>query len=189
MILIFKFMNITEHKKDFVAVIEFLKNDLTGLRTGRASSAMVESVLVEAYGSKQPLKAVASIMVADAKTLALEPWDKSLLGAVDKGVRDSGLGVNPINDGKVIRITLPDLTSERRAELIKILHQKLEQARVSLRKVREEVREKITEQEKQKMMSEDEKFKLFEDLEKLVKEFNEEVKLIGENKEVEINKV
>ena len=98
-------------------------------------------------------------------------------------------GVNPINDGKVVRLILPDLTSERRAELIKVLHQKLEQARVSIRKVREEVREKITEQEKQKMMSEDEKFKLFEDLEKMVKEFNEEVKIVGENKEAEINKV
>jgi ribosome recycling factor len=182
-------MNIHEFKKDFVAVIDFLKQDIATLRTGRATSAMVENISVEAYGVKQPLKATASITVSDAKTLTLEPWDKSLLGAVEKGVRDSGLGINPVNDGKLIRLALPELTSERRQELIKILHQKLEQARVSLRKVREDVRELIGEEEKNKSIGEDEKFRLQEELEKMVKEFNEEVKKIGEGKEQEITTV
>jgi ribosome recycling factor len=182
-------MNIQDYKKDFVAVVDFLKQDITSLRTGRASTAMVDSIFVEAYGTKQPLKATASISVSDAKTITLEPWDKSLLGAIEKGVRDSGLGINPVNDGKLIRLSLPELTSERRQELIKILHQKLEQARVSVRKVREDVREIINAQEKQKSISEDDKFRLQEDLEKLVKEFNEEVKKIGDQKEQEIVKV
>lgn len=182
-------MNIQDYKKDFVAVVDFLKQDITSLRTGRASTAMVDSIFVEAYGTKQPLKATASISVSDAKTITLEPWDKSLLGAIEKGVRDSGLGINPVNDGKLIRLSLPELTSERRQELIKILHQKLEQARVSVRKVREDVREVINAQEKQKSISEDDKFRLQEDLEKLVKEFNEEVKKIGDQKEQEIVKV
>lgn len=182
-------MNISDYKKDFIAVIDFLKQDISSLRTGRASSAMVENVFVEAYGTKQSLKGVASITVSDAKTLVLEPWDKGLLGAVEKGVRDSGLGINPVNDGKIIRLSLPELTSERRAELVKILHQKLEQARVSIRKVREEIREKINEEEKNKSISEDEKFRFQEELEKLVKEYNDEIKKIGEQKEQEITLV
>lgn len=182
-------MNIQEYKKDFTAVLDFLKQDITSLRTGRASTAMVDAIFVEAYGTKQPLKATASISIADPKTITLEPWDKSLLGAIEKGVRDSGLGINPVNDGKLIRLSLPELTSERRQELIKILHQKLEHARVSIRKVREDVREIISTQEKQKSISEDDKFRLQEDVEKLVKDFNEEIKKIGEQKEQEITTV
>ncbi len=182
-------MTIHEHKQDFAAVIEFLKTDIAGLRTGRASAAMLETITVEAYGSRQPVKAVASIVISDPKTIVLEPWDKSLMGAVEKGVRDSGLGINPVNDGRVIRLPLPDLTSERRQELVKILHQKLEHARISVRKVREDVREKIQNEEKDKRISEDEKFRMQEELEKMVKEFNEEIKKIGEAKEKEITTV
>jgi ribosome recycling factor len=182
-------MNIYEHKSEFVAVIDFLKSDIAALRTGRASTAMVENIFVDAYGSSQPLKAVASISISDAKTVVLEPWDKSLLAAVEKGVRDSGLGINPVNDGKIIRLSLPELTSERRQELTKILHQKLEQARISIRKVREDLREKINQEEKNNTIAEDQKFRLQEDLEKMVKEFNDEVKKVGEEKEEEIMKV
>ncbi len=182
-------MNIQDHKKDFVAVIDFLKNDIAQLRTGRATAAMLDSVTVEAYGGQQSLKAVGTITVADAKSLTVEPWDKSLLQAIEKGVRDSGLGINPINDGRLIRLVLPELTSERRQELIKILHQKLEQARISTRKVREEIREAIGKEEKDKSITEDDKFRLQEELEKMVKEFNDEIKKIGEKKEAEITVV
>ncbi len=179
-------MQLNECKKEFSAVIDFLRQEISGLRTGRASVAMVDAIMVEAYGSRQPLKGCASITVSDHKTLLLEPWDKGLLSAVEKGIRDSGLGVNPVNDGKSIRLILPDLTADRRKELVKILGQKLEQARISLRKVREEVRERIAKEEKEKTMSEDDKFRLQEELEKMVKEFNELVKTIGEEKEKEI---
>ncbi len=179
-------MNIVDFKGEFAKVIEFLKGDITQLRTGRATTAMLDAITVEAYGGRQPLKAVGTIMVADPKTLTIEPWDKSLLGAVEKGVRDSGLGVNPVNDGRLIRLNLPELTSERRQELIKVLHQKLEQARISARKIREDVRALIAAEEKDKSISEDEKFRLQEDLEKLVKGYNEEIQKIGESKEKEI---
>lgn len=182
-------ININDFKSDFVKVVEFLKSDLTGLRTGRASTAMVENISVEAYGTRQPLKAVGTIMVADPKTLTVEPWDKGLLSAIEKGVRDSGLGVNPVNDGRLIRLSLPELTVERRAELIKVLHQKLEAARISVRKVREEVREMAGTEEKDGSISEDEKYRLHEDLEKMVKEFNDKIKEMGEKKEAEINTV
>lgn len=182
-------MNISEHKSEFNKAIDFLKQDIAGLRTGRASTIMVEDVHVEAYGSRQPLKAVASISVSDAKTLVVDPWDKSLLAAVEKGLRDSGLGINPVNDGRLIRLCLPELTVERRQELIKVLHQKLENARVSIRKIREEIRDLIGEAEENKEISEDEKYRLQEDLDKMVKDFNEEIKQIGDKKEEEINAI
>lgn len=183
-------MNIVQtNKAQFDAAIEFLRHDISGLRTGRASSALVEDVQIEAYGTRQALKAVASISVADAKTLNIEPWDKSLLLAVETGLRASSLGINPVNDGKLIRLPLPDLTSERRAELIKVLHQKLESAKISLRKVREDVRDQIEAAEKNKQISEDEKFKLQDDLEKMVKDYNEKVKAVGEEKETEITSI
>lgn len=182
-------MNINDFKADFVKAVDFLKNDLTSLRTGRASTAMVESISVEAYGTKQPLKAVGTIMVADPKTLTVEPWDKGLLGAIEKGIRDSSLGINPVNDGRLIRLSLPELTVERRAELVKVLHQKLEAARISVRKVREEVREMVGAEEKDGAISEDEKYRSQEDLEKMVKEFNDKIKELGEKKEAEINTI
>lgn len=182
-------MNLNDFKSDFSGVIEFLKQDIATLRTGRASVAMVETITVEAYGTRQPLKAVASITVSDPKTLMLESWDKSLLAAVEKGVREASLNINPVNDGRVIRLTLPELTAERRVELVKILHQKLEAARVSLRKVREEVRALITQEEKDKAIGEDEKFRLQEELDKLVKGYNDEIQKIGEGKEKEITTV
>ncbi len=182
-------MNLADFKADFKAVIDFLKTDIAGLRTGRASTAMVENIMVEAYGTRQSLRATASIIVSDAKTLTIDPWDKSLLGAVEKGIRDSSLGINPMNDGRIIRLALPELTSERRQELVKVLHQKLEQAKISVRKVREEVRELIAAEEKDKTITEDDKFSLQDELEKMVKEFNEEIKAIGDDKEAEIMKV
>jgi ribosome recycling factor len=182
-------MNINEHKEEFNKVLEFMKQDIAGLRTGRASTIMVEDIFVEAYGSRQPLKAVASISVSDAKTLVIEPWDKSLLAAVEKGLRDSGLGLNPVNDGRLIRLCLPELTVERRAELIKVLHTKLENARISVRQVREEARNKITEAEEAGSIAEDEKYRMQDDLDKMVKDYNEQIKQIGEKKEAEINTV
>lgn len=182
-------MNINDFKGDFKQAIEFLKSDISQLRTGRATTAMVDSITVEAYGTHQSLKAVGTIMVADPKTITVEPWDKSMLGAIEKGIRDSGLGINPVNDGKLIRLILPELTSERRTELTKILHQKLEAARISIRKIREDIRSLIAEEEKGKSITEDDKFRLQEELEKIVKEYNEEIKKIGEAKEKEINAV
>lgn len=182
-------MQLTDFKKDFSQALEHLKGEISQLRTGRASTAMVEGIMVEAYGGRQPVKAVGTIMVADSKTLTIEPWDKTLLQAVEKGIRDSGIGINPMNDGKLIRLSLPDLTSERRQELVKVLHQKLEQGRISIRKVREEAREMIAMEEKDKSISEDDKFRLQEELEKMVKGYNEEIEKIGSQKETEITTV
>ena len=177
------------YKEGFTQALDHVKHDIASLRTGRATPALVEDVAVEAYGGTQPLKTVASIAVSDAKTLAVEPWDKSLMGAVESGIRKSELGLNPVNDGKVIRIPLPTLTTERRAELVKVLHQKLEAGKISIRKLREDVKGMIDDAEKVKEIAEDEKFRQYEDLEKLMKEMNEKIKVMGEEKEKEINTI
>lgn len=170
-------------------VIEHLKHEIATLRTGRATPALVEDIHVDSYGSMQPLKAVASISVADAKTINVEPWDKSLLQAVETAIAQSDLGINPVNDGKLLRLPLPDLTSERRQELIKVLHRKLEESRIAIRKVREDMRDDIDAQYKAKSISEDEKFTYQDAVEKKIKEYNEEIKQIGADKEKEIQTV
>lgn len=182
-------MDLTNYKNEFNQVVEFLKKDITSLRTGRANTVIVEDLPVFAYGIKQPMKAVGSINVPDAKTVSIEPWDKSLLAEIEKAIRESSLGINPVNNGGKIILAMPELTAERRQELIKVLHQKLEQARISIRKVREEARDKIISAASDKSISEDEKYRLQEDLDKLVKEYNETVKEIGDKKEKEINLV
>src|SRR3989344_7697839 len=140
-------MQITDFKSDFDSAISFFKDDISGLRTGRASAAIVEDIMVEAYGTHQTLKSLASINIPDAKTVNIDPWDKGVLAAIEKAVRDCGLGLSPVNTGSQVRIFLPELTSERRNELIKILHQKEETARIAIRKVREEIKEMIKEAE------------------------------------------
>jgi ribosome recycling factor len=183
-------MNIVyEHRDAFEKCIEHLKHEVSGLRTGRATTALVEDIMVEAYGVKQPLKAVASISVPDAKTLAIEPWDKSILAAVESGIRNSQLGINPVNDGKLLRLPLPELTTERRQELIKVLHQKLEAARIAIRGVREDAKKMIELAEKDGDIPEDDKYKQVAQLEEVVKEYNEKIKNVGTEKEQEINKV
>ncbi|HAT03782.1 MAG TPA: ribosome recycling factor [Candidatus Magasanikbacteria bacterium] len=180
---------IEQNKEHFDKAIEYLKHEISSLRTGRATPALVEDIVVEAYGSRQPLKAVASISVADAKTINVDPWDKSVTQAVETAIRNSQLGISPVNDGKLIRLPLPELTHERRQELVKVLHQKLEAARVSIRKLREDVRKEIDNKEKAKEIGEDDKYGLQDELEKMVKEYNEKIKLVGEEKEKEITTV
>lgn len=180
---------IEQHKELFQKAIEHLRHDISTLRTGRATPALVEDVLVTAYGTKQPLKSVASISVLDAKTIAIEPWDKSVVKDIESAINNSQLGINPVNDGKVIRLPLPELTSERRQELIKVLHQKLEGARIAIRKIREDVRKALDKAEDDGGITEDEKFKLQDGLEEMVKEYNEQIKALGAEKETDIQKV
>lgn len=182
-------LDLDRFNADFEGAIEFLRHDISGLRTGRATPALVEDIVIEAYGTKQPLKAVASISVADAKTLNVDPWDKSLIPEVEKAIRQAPTGLSPVNDGKLIRLILPDLSTDRRQELVKLLHQKLEHSRISIRKIREDVRDAVEKAFKDKEISEDEKYKFLDDLEKVVKSQNELIKKIGEEKETEILKV
>ncbi|MEK9151947.1 MAG: ribosome recycling factor [Patescibacteria group bacterium] len=167
-------------------VIDFLKEDLSTLRTGRANPAMVEKVSVEAYGSRMDLVSMASITVPDARTLVIEPWDKSLLKDLERGLIDAKLGINPVIQGNLIRMVMPPPTEESRRALAKMMNEKLEQARIGLRNIREKAKAGIVEAEKEKAISEDEKYRYLEELDKLAAGFNERIKTIGADKEKEI---
>ena len=167
--------------------MDFLRTDLTQVRGSRATPALVENVKVDAYGSKMNLKEVASIMTPDAKTIVIQVWDKGLVNAVVNGIEDSKIGLNPAIDGQSIKLAMPPLVDERRKELTKLLHEKLEQARIKIRRGRDEAWHKVQNLEKERKISEDDKFRAKDDLQKLVDDYNKKVKEMGEGKERELN--
>jgi len=173
-------------KPVFEAVVEHFKGELNQMRTGRATPTLVEGLKVESYGSVMELKAVASISVQDAKTLIIEPWDKNLLKAIEKAIQESPIGVHPVVDSKVVRLSMPQMTEDSRKALVKAMKEKLEDSRVSVRGVREKVRNEIMEMEKNGEVGEDEKFMLLEELDKLTKEYVDRVDDLGKQKEEEI---
>jgi ribosome recycling factor len=173
-------------KEDFTKSVEHLKGELSALRTGRANPSLVENITVDAYGVKTPIRGLANITIPDPKTLLIEPWDKSVIKDMEKAIQMANIGINPVNEGTKIRLSMPQMTEENRKEMIKIMGQKLELARISLRNVRESVKDEIAKAEKDKKISEDEKFRFQAELEEFVKKQNDEVKAIGEKKEHEL---
>ncbi len=170
----------------FEEVLNFLRSELNGLRTGRANGAMIEDIPVEAYGSTMTVKGVASIQVPDSKTIMIEPWDKALLKEIETGIRQAPVGLNPVVDGSRVRITLAPLSEEGRKELVKIVGKKAEEAKIGIRGVREEIKEEIARMERDKEISEDERFRLQEALEGIVRGWNEKVANLAEEKEAEV---
>lgn len=163
-----------------------LKADIGPLRTGRATPALVEDLPVEAYGAKQPLKTLAAISAPEARQIVIQPWDKSLLPAVEKAIQSSALGLAPIADGGTIRLALPMLTEERKRDLVKILREKLETARIQIRQARDEAMKVIEAEERAKAISEDERFRKKQEVEKAVGEHNKKIEETGQGKEREI---
>lgn len=182
--------NIIEKNKSwFDKVLEFLRSDISILRTGRAAPSLVERVKVTAYGTVSELLQLAAISSPEPQTIYIKPWDKSIIKDIEKALNMADLNINPIVDGDLIRLNFPPLTEEARRDLVKILHKKLEEARISLRQQREKIKEEIVQQEKAKQMSEDEKFQALKDLDNLVKEYNDKIKILGDTKEQEIMKI
>jgi len=177
---------LADYRQEFQDVVSYLREDISSLRTGRANPAIVENVPVEAYGSKTALVGLASISTPDARTILIEPWDKSLIKDIERGLQEAKLGLNPVVSGQSVRIMLPALTEEGRRGLIKLLNEKLEQARVSVRNVREALRAVVMKAEKDKLITEDEKYKQLEQLDKTAAGFNDQIKNIGVDKEKEI---
>lgn len=171
---------------EFQKSIDHLKTEISTLRTGRAHPALLDAVMVEAYDTKQSLSGLASINSPDARTLIVEPWDKSILKNIEKGIQEANLNLNPVVQGLQIRISLPAMTEENRKGLVKILGEKLEQARKGVRNVRDAAKMDILKAEKDGEISEDEKYKLLEQLDKTAASCNERIKNIGEEKEKEI---
>ncbi len=173
-------------KKREGEIEEWLRKEFSGLRTGRATPAILDSIFVESYGAKQPIKHVAAISVEDAKTILIVPWDKELIQAIEGAISSSGLGINPATSNDGIRISFPELTSERREAINKIIKAKLEEARISLRKERDEAWNNIQKDEKEGEISEDDKFRLKDELQKIIDEGNKALEDMSFNKEAEI---
>lgn len=175
-----------EHEGEFQKAIDHFKSEIGTLRTGRATPAMVEDIPVQAYDQKMELKGLASINVPDPKTIVIDPWDKNVIKDIEKALNDSDIGVSPVVDGTVIRLNMPPMTEENRKDMVKILKQKAELARISIRGIREKIRDKIIKAEEAKEISEDERFRGQEELDKHVGELNKEIDKIAEDKEKEI---
>lgn len=177
---------ISQNKDLFNKTIEYLKTDINTLRTGRIAPSVVEKVKVEAYGTTSELLQLAAISSPEPQTIVIKPWDKGVLKDIERAIQVADLNINPVVDGDLIRLNFPPLTEERRKELVKILHKKLEEARITLRGQREKVREEVMNKEKNKEMSEDEKFQALKDLDTITKEYNDLIKEVGDKKEQEI---
>lgn len=165
------------------------RKEFQDLRTGRASIALVEGVHVDYYNTPTPLKGLATISTPDAKTIQIQPWDVSILGEIEKSILKSGLGLTPINDGKIIRLQIPSLTEERRAELAKLVRKVAEEGRVSIRNIRHEAIEAVKGLEKKKVISEDESHHGQKEIQKLTDRFTAEVDQAVTKKESEIKTI
>jgi ribosome recycling factor len=179
-------MNLDDKKQEFKKAVEHLKTDVGSVRTGTATPALVENIVVDIYGSKMTVSQVASISSPEPKQLLVEPWDKTQLKEIEKAIQTASLGFSVNNEGNHLRLIIPPMTEESRKQIIKMLNDKLEQGRVAMRGVRDNIKEEILEAEKQKEISEDEKFRLLEDLDKMTREHTEMVNEIGKHKEEEI---
>lgn len=169
--------------------IQSLTDDLNSIRTGRASPVLIEKLPVEYYGTPTPLMNLASISVPEPRTLTIKPFDGGSLKDIERAIRVSDLGLNPNSDGKVIHLNLPPLTEERRRELVKHMHHRLEEARIAVRNIRRDLHNDIREFEKEKLITEDDLKRGEDDLQKLTDKYIEEIARLGQNKEKDIMEV
>jgi ribosome recycling factor len=172
-------------------VLEILKQDLGTIRTGRANPALVENIIISAYGGSAKLKVMelATVGITDAQTIVITPFDASIIGDIQKGITDSGAGLNPASDGHVLRITIPPLSQERREELSKLMKHKLENGRIMVRQVRHEAMDEIKKAHTDKVISDDEKEREEKDIQKIIDETMTEIDNMGKQKEAELMQV
>lgn len=176
-------------KKRMVGAVQALETDLSRIRTGRANPALLEGVLVEYYGVPTPLQQLASISVPEPRSLLIRPFDPSTLKEIERGILASDLGLTPNNDGKVVRLNLPTLTEERRKDLVKIVKNRTEEARVAVRNVRRDLIRDLRDFENEKMISEDEQKRGEDDLQDLTDKYIKEIDNLCEDKEKEVLEV
>ena len=178
----------TEMKQKFKEVIDWLVKEYAGIRTGQASPAILDSIRVESYGTLMSLQQVGSISIEDIRTLRVVPWDASQVVAIEKAVRDADLGVSVVTDSSGLRVIFPELTSERRVQLLKLAKSKLEDARISVRSIRDDEMKEIERQFKANEIGEDDKFTYKEAVQKAVEETNNDLESLFVNKERELQK-
>ena len=180
---------VDQAKTQMTKTVESTKENFAGIRTGRANPALLNGIVVDYYGAPTPLKAVATIGVPEPRTLAVTPFDASQAGAVEKALRDSDLGASPRRDGNVIRLTMPDLTEERRKEYVKLAKAKAEEGKVAVRNIRRKTKEGIDKAVKDGEMGEDDGDRLLKDLDKVTKATTDEIETLLETKCKEIMEV
>ncbi len=181
--------DIKELDKRMHASVEALKRELAGLRTGRASSHLLDPVQVTVYGSKMPLNQVATVTVPEPRMISVQVWDRSNVQAVDKAIREANLGLNPIMDGQILRLPMPMLTADRRQELVKLAHKYAEQSKVAVRNVRRDGMELLKKLEKDAKMSQDDHHKHSAKVQELTDKLMKEIDQLLATKEAEIQKV
>jgi len=182
-------MKLDDYKPEFEKSLEFFKKELNSIRTGRANPEMVENINVIAYSVKTPLNQLASITVPEARTVLIQPWDKNITKDIEKAIIEADIGIMPTVDGSNIRLTIPAMTEESRQEYVKSINEKAEKARVSMRQVRDKIKEEIIKEEKDKEITEDDKYDLIKDLDELIREYNDKVKDSATNKEKEVTTI
>ena len=180
---------ITQAEERMKKTLANLKEGFSALRTGRASAALFDRIRVDAYGDKSPLNQVANISIPEARLIVIQPWDKGLIGEIEKAIRSSELSLNPSNDGKVIRISIPPLTEERRKDLVKQAKNTAEQSRVAIRNIRRDGNDELKKLLKDSKITEDEESKSTEELQKLTDNYIGKVNQVLEEKEKEIMEV
>lgn len=180
---------IERNRQQFQAVVASAGKELSAVRTGRANPVLVEQVMVSAYGARTPLKQLASISAPDASSLAVEPWDKSIVKDVERAIAEAKTGMTAAVTGSMIRLRVPPLTAESRAELSRVVGQKIEQHRVRLRSLRDRVRDEIISAEKKKEITQDDRYEAFEQLDELTKDVTAQLKTLQDKKTSEIQAV
>ncbi|MBI5359924.1 MAG: ribosome recycling factor [Planctomycetes bacterium] len=178
-----------ESSEKMSSALEVLNNDFRGIRTGRATPGLVEFIKVEYYNSPTPLKQIANISAPEPRMLIIKPFDPSSMQEIEKAIQKSDLGLNPQNDGKIIRLVVPPLSGERRKQLSQVARELGEKAKVSIRNVRRDANKLADAEEKEGTLTEDEKFKLKDDIQKLVEEFEKKIQDLFDKKSKEIMEV
>jgi len=169
--------------------LEALKKDLAGIRTGRASLAILNGITVNYYGNPTPINQVATMNVPESRLITIQPWEQRLIPEIEKAILKSDLGLTPNNDGKTIRIPIPSLTEERRKHLVKVVHKKAEEARVAIRNIRRDGNEELKKLEKEKHLSEDDTRKSLDEIQKITDSYIKRVDEILSHKEAEIMEI
>jgi len=182
-------IDIDDIERRMKGAIDALRHEFAGLRTGRANAAILDPVMVEVYGSEMPLNQVGTVSVPEARLMSVQVWDKGNVAAVEKAIRNAGLGLNPMNDGQLIRIPIPELNEERRTELAKVASKYAEQARIAIRNVRRDGMDTLKKAEKDKEISEDDHKIWAEEVQELTNKYVAEVDSITSTKEAEIMQV
>lgn len=181
--------SIQEARAQMERAVEAVRREFAAVRTGKATPALLETIRVEAYGSKMPINQLGTVSAPEPRLLVVQPWDKGLIGAIEKAIRNAELGLNPVNDGNVIRIPIPPLTEERRREMVRLAHKLAEEGRVAVRQVRQEANKEIKKRQQAHELSEDDARRQLDEVQKLTNQYIEKIDELLRAKEQEIMEI